>query len=119
MRDRHQKISRPSLFYYEVYESQFDGENWHAYGADLSFVTSVVAPSGKQLEGFDVDTFSCRNVPEHSSLSGNSLASEIPTNAHCLFSSFDEAKAHLERGAFNNSEPGPYRIFAVYSVGWP
>jgi hypothetical protein len=36
-----------------------------------------------------------------------------------LFSSFDEAKAHLERGAFNNSEPGPYRIFAVYSVGWP
>lgn len=37
-------------------------------------------------------------------------------NSHCLFDSFDEAKFHLTEGAFNNSEPGPYRIFAVYSV---
>ncbi|HEX9201861.1 MAG TPA: hypothetical protein VF865_20055 [Acidobacteriaceae bacterium] len=32
--------------------------------------------------------------------------------AHCLFATFEEAET-------KNSEPGPYRIFAVYSVGWP
>jgi hypothetical protein len=33
-----------------------------------------------------------------------------------LFESFDEAKAALESGKFDNAEPGPHRIFAVYTV---
>ena len=31
---------------------------------------------------------------------------------------FEEAKSHLSAGSFNNAEPGPYRIVAVYSVDW-
>jgi hypothetical protein len=33
--------------------------------------------------------------------------------------SFDEARTLVESGKFNEAEPGPYRIFAVYSVAWP
>lgn len=49
-------------------------------------------------------------------LSGNSLATDIPVNEHCLFRTFQEAKEAIEGGLFKNSEPGPYRIFAVYTV---
>jgi hypothetical protein len=107
-----------SLFYYEAYEMEFDGEHWHPYAPEPSFETHVVAPDNKQLEGFDVVTFSRRTSPECSPLSCNYLANELPTNARCLFASFDDAKTRLEKGVFNNSEPGPYRIFAVYSVDW-
>jgi hypothetical protein len=30
--------------------------------------------------------------------------------------SFEDAKQHLENGKFDNSEPGPFRIFSVYSL---
>jgi hypothetical protein len=33
-----------------------------------------------------------------------------------LFETFEEAESALNTGAFNEAEPGPYRIFAVYSV---
>jgi hypothetical protein len=36
-----------------------------------------------------------------------------------LLRSFAEAENHLINGAFQNSEPGPYRIFSVYSVDGP
>lgn len=107
-----------SLFYYEAHDLEFDGENWDAYGPDPSIPTNVVPPVRRQLEGFDVVTFSAKNKPECSPLSCNSMAKEIHTNAHCLFSSFDEAKTSLESGAFSNCEPGPYRIFSVYSAFW-
>lgn len=107
------------LFYYEVYEKEFDGKTWSGYGPEASFTTNVAQPSIKLLEGFDVVTFHCRNAPEHSPLSCNGLAKEILTNEHCLLTSFEEAFARLDHGDFNNSEPGPYRIFAVYSVDWP
>jgi len=35
-----------------------------------------------------------------------------------LLQSFEQARALLENGTFNDSEPGPYRILAVYSVAW-
>ncbi len=47
----------------------------------------------------------------------NSLANEILTNAHCLLPDFDIAKRLVETGKFKDSEPGPYRIFAVYTLG--
>lgn len=105
-----------SFFYYEAYEMEFDGKQWHPYAPEPSFETHVVIPADKRLEGFDVVTFSRRTSPECSPLSCNYLAKEIPTNAHCLLARFDDAKTRLENGGFNNSEPGPYRIFAVYSV---
>jgi hypothetical protein len=112
-------VEGTSLFYYEVYEQQFDDGNWQAFAPEPSFPLDVVQPTQKRLEGFDVVTFYVKTSPECSPLSCNSMAKEIPTNAHCLFASFDEAKINIDNGAFKNSEPGPYRIFAVYSVDWP
>jgi hypothetical protein len=108
-----------SLFYYEVYEMEFDGKSWQPFSPEASFLTNVVAPSKKRLEGFDVVTFTAKTSPECSGLSCNSLAKDLHTNAHCLFASFSEAKMNVSNGAFTKSEPGPYRIFSVYSVEWP
>ena len=106
------------LFYYEAYEMEFDGARWTPCYTELFYPTDVLPPLSKKLEGFDVVTFFAGSSPECSPLSCNGLASELPTNAHCLFATFEEAEAALSRGAFENSEPGPYRIFAVYSEEW-
>jgi hypothetical protein len=113
------QLDGTSLFYYEVYEMEFDGKTWSKYEAVSSLPTNVIPPQEKVLEGFDVVTFYAKNAPEHSPLSCNGLAKEIRTNQHCLLESFTEAYDQLNGGAFNNAEPGSYRIFAVYSVEWP
>ena len=107
-----------SLFYYEAHAKEFDGERWGPWSPEPSFPTNVVLPSGKQLEGFDVVNFTARTSPECSGLSCSSLAAELHTNSHCLFPSFDEAEKGLNDGKFDDAEPGPYRIFALYSVDW-
>jgi hypothetical protein len=106
------------LFYYEVFEEEFNHQTgkWEAFQRDEGFPTSVVVPLTKRLEGYDVVTCSVHTSPECSPLSCNNLAATIMTNRHCLFASFEEAKAHIEGHGFDNSEPGPFRIFAVYSV---
>jgi hypothetical protein len=73
-------------------------------------------PDWKILAGFDVVTSVTRNSPECSPLSCNSLANEIQTNSYCLLPDFDTAKRLIETRRFKNSEPGPYRIFAVYTL---
>jgi hypothetical protein len=113
------ELAGTTLFYYQVYEKEFDGEKWQAFAPEPSFPTNVIVPSQKQLEGFDVVTFWARSLPECSPLSCNSLAEELPTNKHCLFATFEEAETHLNNGTFRDSEPGPYRIFSVYSTPWP
>jgi len=113
------RLEGTSLFYYEVHEKEFDGESWRPFEIESSFPTNVVVPARKQLEGFDVVTFSVGTSPECSPLSCNSLVEALRTNEHCLFSSFEETEAHVSNGMFNESEPGPYRIFSVCSVGWP
>jgi hypothetical protein len=107
------------FFYYEVFEEEFEdaSETWRPLKPDDGFKTAVVAPARKQLEGYDVVTFSAHTSPECSPLSCNNLAAIMETNRHCLFASFDDAKAHIEARDFDNSEPGPFRIFAVYSIG--
>jgi len=107
----------PNNLYYEVYENQFDDERkvWQPFQADKSFKTEVSAPKANKLEGFDVVTFSVQTSPECSPLSCNGLAESIPVNAHCLLPSLEETIRLVESGAFDNSEPGPFRIFAVYS----
>ena len=107
-----------SLFYYEGYELEFDGERWNPF-KPAEFSTEVVEPSHKHLEGFDVVTFSVGTSPECSPLSCNSLADIVQTNEHCLFETFEEAKVALENGTFIDSDPGPYRIYAVNSLDWP
>ena len=107
-----------SLFFHEAYESEFDGDDRLPILPDAAFETQVLVPVTKHLEGFDVVTF-CDGPNSHSPLSCNSVAAEVETNQHCLFASFDEAVAALESDAFDQCEPGPYRIYAVYSVPWP
>src|SRR5437868_13810409 len=107
-----------NLFYYEVHELEFEGGRWDPVNLEPSMPTNVVVPPSRQLEGFDVVTFSQRNAPECSPLSCNHLAEEVVTNSHCLFASFEEAEVNVKNGVFNNSEPGPYRIFSVFSVEW-
>ena len=109
-------LTPTTLFYYEVHELEFDGKSWNTFAPN--FPVNVTPPARKKLEGFDVVTFFARSSPECSPLSCNSLADKIPTNAHCLLASFEEAERLLKNGVFNNSEPGPYRIFSVYSVDW-
>jgi hypothetical protein len=109
------------LFYYEVYERQFDAASsqWAPFFPERSFTTCVAPPRFSNLDGFDVVTFSVGTSPECSPLSCNSLAANVETNRHCLLDSFERAEELLERGVFDHTEPGPYRIFAVHSLPWP
>lgn len=111
-------LSNAKFFYYEIYERQFDdhGDEEAVRTTDLPFATNVSMLETKTLEGFDVVTFYAGAAPECSPLSCNGLAKEHKVNRHCLLGSLEEAIAHLKRGDFKNSEPGPYRIFSVYSV---
>jgi hypothetical protein len=118
-RDNHIDLAGTALFFYEVFELQFDAGEWAPFGPDASFDTNVSVPEAASLEGYDVVTFYLQASPECSPLSCNSLASQIETNSRCLLESLVQARKLLEDGAFNHSEPGPYRIFAVYSVAWP
>ncbi len=104
------------VFYYEMYENQFDEEaaTWAPFVPEESFRTDVVVPVHKDLLGFDVVTYSVQTSPECSPLSCNNLAEKIVVNDNCLLASFDEAKHLVESGGFSNSEPGPFRIIAVY-----
>jgi hypothetical protein len=112
-------LAGTSLFFYEVYEEQFDKGAWTRFDAESSFLTQVTVPDKKAFEGYDVVTFWAQTSPEHSPLSCNGVAAEVATNKVCLVDSFYEARSLIEIGAFDNSEPGPLRIFAVYSVAWP
>ena len=113
-------MSGMTLFFYEMYEKEYNDSThcWESFLTDeiVTNLPEFVPPKEKKLEGFDVVSFSCGNAPECSPLSCNWLHQKISVNQHCLFDTFDEAKDALNRGVFTNSEPGPYRIFAVYTV---
>jgi GH35 family endo-1,4-beta-xylanase len=106
-----------TFFYYEVYEKEFDEEQkeWLSFEPE-SFPTNIIQPVKREFHGYDVVTFNVGTNPECSPLSCNHLASEININSHCLFESFEDAKSSLELGKFDRSEPGPFRIFAIYIV---
>lgn len=112
--------SKLSLFYYEVFEKEYAQEDntWIDFEPEKSFATNVVKPENAKLEGFDVVTFQVGTNPECSPLSCNSFADQIEVNKNCLFQSFPTAKATIESGVFKDGEPGPFRIFAVYKVGY-
>ncbi len=106
------------MFYYEVYEEQYDdNENkWVPFAPESTFETAVIIPSRRELQGYDVVSFSGQTCAECSPLSCNHMAEELEVNNHCLLSTLEEAKSYVESGAFVDCEPGPYRIFAVYLV---
>jgi hypothetical protein len=118
-RENNIDLAETMLFFYEVYELQFNSGEWTSFEPEPSFGINVSLPEAKVLEGYDVVTFYVQTSAECSPLSCNSLAAEVETNTRCLLQSFEQARALLENGTFNDSEPGPYRIFAVYSVAWP
>lgn len=111
-------LAPTKLFYYEAYELEYDEgkQQWVAYGPEPSFTTNVEVPGDMHLEGFDVVTYSAHTNPECSPLSCCAMAKEFSVNEHCLFRTFAEAKEAIDGGLFNNSEPGPYRILAVYTL---
>ena len=118
-REKKIDLTKTVLFFYEVHELEFDRGIWRRFEPEPSFHTNVHVPEKKVLEGYDVVNFTVRTSPECSPLSCNALAAEVETNSRCLLESLAQAQRLLEIGTFNNSEPGPYRIFAVYSVtGW-
>ena len=107
------------LFYYELYEQQFDDNTatWVSFEPEASFRTEVVVPQHKNLLGFDVVTYFVQTSPECSPLSCNNFAEKIEVNENCLLPSLEGAKRLVESGGFANSEPGPFRIIAVYRPG--
>jgi hypothetical protein len=118
-RENNIDLGGTELSFYECHELQFDSGEWTPFEPEPSFATKVSVPEARVLEGYDVVTFHLQTSPECSPLSCNSLASQVETNSRCLLESCEQARKLLEDGAFNHSEPGPYRIFAVYSVAWP
>lgn len=110
-------LSQATLFYYEAYEREYDEEtrSWSPLPPEPTIFTDVRPPEKKSLQGFDV--VCCGHMsPGCSPLSCNGIANEVAVNRHCLFDSLDQAKQALETGKFEKSEPGPYRIFAVYTM---
>ena len=111
-------INNLQTFFYEAYELQYDETHreWQRYTPEPSFKTKVIIPMDKQLKGFDIVSFFSGNAPECSPLSCNHMAEVLKVNHHCLLETVEEAITLLETGAFENCEPGPYRLFAVYTV---
>ncbi|MBE9061616.1 hypothetical protein [cf. Phormidesmis sp. LEGE 11477] len=111
-------LEKMKLFFYMSSEMEWDEDTrqWGQYQGEKSFETNVKIPEKSKLEGFDIVSFCAHTVCECSPLSCNHLAESIPTNSHCLLSSYKEAKNVVESGVLENCEPGPYRIYEVYSV---
>ena len=111
-------MSPMTLFYYEVFCREYNeiSKDWESFDRSIAPV-NVIEPAEKLLLGFDVNCCSQKNSPECSPLSCNRLCSEISVNEHCLFNTFDEARTALLNGVFDNSEPGPFRIYTVYRIG--
>ena len=113
-------LSDAELLYYRGHPRQYEGGGvWSEYSAEDGFRTEVEPPASARLLGYDVAAYSMQNAPECSPLSCNGLAARVDVNEHCLMRTLDYAIDRLQSGAFDGSEPGPYRIIAVYAVEWP
>jgi hypothetical protein len=119
--ENHISLEKMALFYYLVYEKQWDEKllQWLPFNPEKSFTTGVVQPQEVTFQGYDIVCFSGQTCAECSPLSCNGLAAELNVNQHCLLDTFEEAQQYLEEGKFQQCEPGPYRIFAVYTIENP
>lgn len=108
-------LNRMKLFYYDVYEEQWDDEDgWMEFFPEPSLETNVVIPLVKEAKGYDIVTYSAQTNCECSPLSCNHMAEELIVNRHCLIDSFEKAKELVELNTFRDCEPGPLRIHTVY-----
>lgn len=105
------------LFYYELYEQEFEDADrvWMPIEPVKSLPLNVEPPARARLLGYDVVRWQS-GPPECSPLSCNSLADEVEVNQYCLLPTLDRAMELLESGFFEDAEPGPYRIAAVWEV---
>lgn len=108
------------LVFYCGYEKQYNAElgRWTSFEAIAEFPTQIIEPKQSELMGYDVVTYWAQNAPEHSPLSCNHMAGEIPVNEHCLVDTAETLVELLESGQFDKSEPGPYRVIEVHRVAW-
>lgn len=107
-----------TCFYYAFYAQQYDAARkaWQPVVPHADIPTSVKTPAKAALHGFDVVSFSGGTAAECSPLSCNGVAGDVAVNDHCLFDTLEEAQRALDSGLFQDAEPGPYRIVAVYGV---
>jgi len=92
------------LFYYEVFEKEFDGKRWCFYKPDLSLPTNVIPARGKNSKVSMCDVFA-KTSPECSPLSCNGMAKEIRTNEHCCWPRLRRPTISSPTG-FQEAEPG-------------
>jgi hypothetical protein len=122
-----QDLTGATLFYYEAYEFEIESDGWRfdpeawrpvspAPSASVSTDVSPPAPPlTARIIGYDVVTFG--DFLEHSPMSCNSVAKDLPVNEHCLLASLDAAKDAINMGAFGGGcEEGVYKIFSVAVV---
>lgn len=115
------------MFYYAVYEMELPSDGWIfdprlwqqlSRAASSSVSDDVAVPvdeTGLTLLGYDVVVFG--DFLEHSPLSCNSIATELPVNRHCLFETFEAAKSAIDTGKFGKGcEEGIYKIFSVFEL---
>src|SRR4051812_42119358 len=58
-------LTGTQLFYYEVYNLEFqEGNEWKSFEPEASFTTAIEKPGLKNMEGYDIVTFSCGNSAE-------------------------------------------------------
>lgn len=119
-------VTGASLFYFTAYERELESDGWTFDTADWRIRSAarsaavaddvhVPASDASTLLGYDVVVFG--DYLEHSPLSCNSIAEQLPTNEHCLLASLDDAVAAIDGGAFGNGcEEGIYTIFAVHLI---
>ncbi|MBS1955198.1 MAG: hypothetical protein JST89_13510 [Cyanobacteria bacterium SZAS-4] len=113
-----------SLFYYEIYELECDfvsadrlDVHWIPARCDVEFTVDVSPPQSKTLVGYDALLAANVSAPDCSLLSCSNLAENFEVNVHCLFDTFDMAKAAISTGVFHEKEQYPQRLVAVFTAG--
>ncbi|MXP28382.1 hypothetical protein GRI58_06045 [Porphyrobacter algicida] len=120
-------LSNSKLFFYSAYERELESDGWQfdpSQWQPLSRAASSEIPDEVTVPGPDVslnplgyDVVVFGDFLEHSPLSCNSIAADVPVNKYCLFDSFSEAKDAVEAGKFGGGcEEGSYKIFSVALV---
>ena len=112
-----------TLFYYEIYSEECDYPSedsseliWIPLRTEASsLAVNVHIPCAKTIWGYDVLLADNIGAISCSLLSCSRVAEEFQVNEHCLFDTFEEAKAAVLTGKFHERESFPYRIFAVYT----
>lgn len=120
-------LSSSKLFFYCAYEHELESDGWQfdsdlwrpiSSAASAGVTNEVIVPDGSEsriLLGYDVVVFG--DYLEHSPLSCNSMASELPVNRYCLLDDLKQAKEAIENGMFGGGcEEGIYKVFSVSLV---